>query len=374
MPGKIHSDPIRTKQILLNLAGNAIRFTRQGSVNINISYDAEHDDLVIEIKDTGIGMSAVELDNLFKPFSQADSSISKKYGGTGLGLTISKRLAELMGGDIEVKSIKGLGSCFTCRINAGFDQQTDELIYSVDEQQALGDEYEQPINDLQLQARILLVEDTLEIQRLVKAYLEDYGIDIDVAENGQQGIEMAMQNEYDLILMDVQMPVMNGKQATKKLRENGYKQPVIALTADALSEHEGEFSEFGFTEVLTKPIVINQLLTSIKYHLAEHPLDQLISNAENNQEMNDDIGDLQIKFLTRLPEYVDQIKQALDNDKLTDAKSVVHQLKGLGGSFGYPEITQIASDLEDLLRDSKTQEAFVMVTKIESFYMDAGVA
>ncbi len=380
IPANIHNDPIRTKQILLNLAGNAIRFTKQGSVTIELSYDAQQDDLVIDVKDTGIGMSENELANLFKPFSQADSSISRKYGGTGLGLTISKRLAELMGGDITVKSIKSLGSCFTCRIAAGFDQNNDELIYSLENSESSFNEYEQPVENLQLNGKVLLVEDTPEIQKLVTAYLEDYGINIDVADNGQQGVDYAMKNDYDLVLMDVQMPIMNGKQATKTLRANNYKQPIIALTADALTEHAEEFKEIGFTETLTKPIVINHLMSTIRDYLEGNNTSQqsaapkVANTKEAPDNINDGMAHLSLKFLNRLPNYVHDMKTALESKKLSDAKAIAHQLKGLGGSFGYPEVSKIATEIEDLLKADNVNTAQVKLGEIEQFCIDAGVA
>ena len=174
-------------------------------------------------------MDEIQLSNMFKPFTQADDTITRKYGGTGLGLVISKRLAELMGGNITVQSVKDLGSRFCCRIKAGYNRSNNKLITSSNEINAKTSEYEQPFEGIQLDGKVLLIEDTPEIQGLVKAYLEDYGIEIETANNGEEGVKKALANDYDLLLMDIQMPVMNGKDATRSLRNKNYSKPIIAL-------------------------------------------------------------------------------------------------------------------------------------------------
>ena len=373
VPANIHSDPIRTKQILLNLISNAIRFTHNGTITVSLSYDMQNDDLMMTVKDTGIGMTEAELEGLFMPFAQADVFISRKYGGTGLGLTISKRLAELMGGDITVQSIKGLGSSFCCRIKAGCDIDSDEFISRSDQLDSGRPEYEQPVGDLALQGRILLVEDTPEIQALVKACLEDYGIEIDTADNGQEGLQKALANEsqYDLVLMDVQMPVMNGKQATRQLRASNFSQPILALTADALTQHAEEFIQAGFTEVLTKPIVINDLVSSIQSYLAADDraiVDDTI-DARSEHEESEDAGfrALQEKFLDQLPGYVEQLSQALEVHDTEGAQAVLHKLKGMGGSFGYPDITRLAIEMAESLKTDDSQAVDQKLQQIRAF-------
>lgn len=381
IPETIFNDAIRTKQIILNLAGNAIRFTESGSVNIDISYDQEADMLVIDVRDTGIGMSDDEQKHLFKPFSQVDVSINRRFGGTGLGLTISKRLAELMHGDIVAQSVKGVGSRFTCTIKANYEPDNGKKIYKLSTTDLEIPEYQQPVDNIEISGKILLVEDTIEIQELVKAYLEDYGISIEVANNGEQGVEMAMTNDYDMILMDIQMPVMNGKEAIKKLRQYKYSKPVIALTADALTEHTTEYTNLGFNETLAKPIIINNLIASIQRHL-QSPSGVQINNLDNthnvseintiiNEEENkiEILHDLKIKYLKQLPQYVNDLKTSIDSGNLQHAHEIFHQLKGISGSLGVHELTTIASAADDFLYAGDLTEVEIKIALIETFYL-----
>ena len=385
IPEYINNDAIRTKQVILNLASNAIRFTDSGKVIIDISYEQDEDMLVIDIKDSGIGMSADELDKLFKPFSQADASISRRFGGTGLGLTISKRLIELMQGNISVQSVKGVGSRFTCKINAGYDDSDNSFITELNRENLDTTEYEQPIDGLNLTGRILLVEDTYEIRELVKAYIEDYGIEIDTAENGKEGLDLALKNNYDLVLMDIQMPVMNGKQAIVELRKQNYLKPVIALTADALTEHATEFSDLGFTEVLTKPIIINDLISSIQRYVSNSSannnnnvaVDNIFPDEENDTKSSkiddaaeDDIlYDLKIKYLKQLPNYVNDLKESINKNDMKNAQAILHQLKGISGSLGYNELTDIAVVASDCLTSGAFDEVSNQIVLMEEYYL-----
>lgn len=382
LPEKIFNDAIRTKQIILNLAGNAIRFTDNGNVNIDITYNQDTDMLIIDVRDSGIGMSEDEQKHLFKPFSQVDVSINRRFGGTGLGLTISKRLAELMHGDIVAQSVKGVGSRFTCTIKANYDPVDGKKIHQLKTSDLEISEYQQPVDDVEISGRILLVEDTIEIQELVKAYLEDYGISIEVANNGEQGVEMAMTNDYDIILMDIQMPVMNGKEAIKKLRQYKYTKPVIALTADALTEHTTEYTHLGFNETLAKPIIINDLINSIQTHLQSPSVSHandfdntnkttkinvIINEEENKDEI---LNDLKIKYLAQLPQYVTDIKTSLDSGQTQQAHEILHKLKGISGSLGIHELTTIASEADDFLYAGELSEVETKIALIETFYLD----
>jgi len=387
LPETIYNDPIRTKQIILNLTGNAIRFTENGQVSVDFSYKQKEDLLVIEVRDSGIGMSRDEQHNLFKPFSQVDVSISRRFGGTGLGLTISKRLAELMHGNIEVQSVKGVGSKFTCTLKANHDHDKAAYINSLTPKDLEVSEYQKPVEDILLQGRILLVEDTLEIQQLIKAYLEDYGIKIETADNGQQGVDMALNNDYDLVLMDIQMPIMNGKEAIKKLREEHYNKPVLALTADALTSHTTEYSALGFNETLAKPIIINDLISCIQHYLTgdqepqmSAPVSDILAvkarndlqasgliDDENNH--NDILYDLKAKYINQLPVYINDLKQSLKLDNYQQAHSVLHQLKGISGSLGFHELTQLAAEASEFLKNGNTKELDNKISHIERRYL-----
>ncbi len=372
LPEKIINDPTRTKQIILNLASNAIRFTDNGKVEITISYNQDSDLLYIEVSDSGIGMSKEQQKNLFNPFSQADATITRRYGGTGLGLTISRRLAQLMNGDISVESIKDLGSRFTCSIQAGYQQSDNRLLTTISPAELDAPEIRRPEENTKLNGNILLVEDTYEIQQLVKAYLEDYGVNIDTADNGQQGVEKALHNNYDLVLMDIQMPVMNGREAIKELRLKNYQKPVIALTADALTEHEQEFLKIGFDHTLTKPIIINDLIKTIQGHLNAHHNETSSAQLKTspNDEEYDEVADIQEKYIRKFPEYMSELKLSVQHSDIEKADGVLHKIKGISGSLGFNELTDIASQTSQLLKSGSTDDVLEKITQMENYFAD----
>jgi len=376
LPEKTINDSIRTKQIIINLASNAIRFTQKGKVNIDISYDKSSDLLSMTVIDSGIGMNDIEIENLFMPFTQANSSITSKFGGTGLGLTISKRLAELMHGGITVQSVEGVGSRFTCTIKSGYIDG-DKMITQLSKKDLEISEYENPVTNISLSGKLLLIEDTFEIQQLVKAYLEDYGIDIDTADNGEIGIDLALKNNYDVILMDIQMPIMDGKEAIKKLRHANYTKPVFALTADALTEHTDEFIKLGFTEALTKPIVINKLIKCIQEYMPLSPTSETKENSKtqfNRQTASldpiekheiDDISGLKEKYRKQIPTHISDLKSFIQANELDKAFDILHKLKGISGSLGFPEITEMAKKIDAHLKNNNLDETYNCLAILE---------
>ena len=258
LPDKIGTDPIRVKQILINLIENAIKFTDEGSVHLaieRITDSQERDCLKFDVIDTGLGIHPENLKKLFKPFSQVNISDTRTHGGTGLGLVISKKFAQLLSGDIFVQSTPGKGSCFSLilptRIGEGFLESSE---------QADGDAKDLDFPSLETAlagTRVLLVEDGKDNQRLIKFMLEKSGARIDIAENGEIGVNMVenaadADNPYDAILMDMQMPVMDGFQATDVLRRKGYTFPIIALTAFAMTGDRQKCLNAGCDDYATK--------------------------------------------------------------------------------------------------------------------------
>ena len=266
VPDRILSDPMRLRQILMNLVGNAVKFTEHGTIAINASVaeSATNSSLVIDIEDTGPGITAEQSQTLFDAFSQADSTVTRKHGGTGLGLTISRRLANLMGGDVTLQRTElGRGSCF--RLVLPLIPVTNSIMVDRIETQVLFP-VSSPTARIQVLGRILLVEDGLDNQRLISFLLKKAGATIDIAENGQVALELLSKaNEsnitYDLLLTDIQMPVMDGYRLASTLRSRGIKIPIIALTAHALSDDRQKCLDAGCDDYLSKPIDKNSLLT-----------------------------------------------------------------------------------------------------------------
>ena len=265
VPDRILSDPTRLRQILMNLVGNAVKFTERGTIAINASVTASASttSLVIDIEDTGPGITAEQSQTLFDAFSQADNTVTRKHGGTGLGLTISRRLANLMGGDVTLQRTEmGKGSCF--RLVLPLIPATTSFLVDRMETQAVSP-VSSPTSKIQVHGRILFAEDGLDNQRLISFLLKKAGATIDIADNGQVALELLSKgNEsnitYDLLLTDMQMPVMDGYMLASTLRSRGIKMPIIALTAHALSDDRQKCLDAGCDEYLSKPIDKNTLL------------------------------------------------------------------------------------------------------------------
>ncbi|MBC7419240.1 MAG: CHASE domain-containing protein [Bdellovibrio sp.] len=248
LPEYIESDETRVKQILINLLSNAFKFTSDGSININIS--VTKDFLTYIIDDTGIGIREESREKLFKAFSQEDSSITRKFGGSGLGLAISKELAQAMGGDISVEANPlGRGSRFIFKIPLVTAQGLESKKAPANYEEAVLRE-----------KRILLVEDSEDNQVLIELILKKYGVILSIANNGREGVDAALAKTYDLVLMDIQMPILDGYGAFEELKLKNYKVPVIALTAHALKDEREKALKLGFAAYLTKPIDRVQLI------------------------------------------------------------------------------------------------------------------
>lgn len=254
----VKTDPTRLRQILFNMIGNAIKFTEHGGVHVHLRTDRRGTSGVVRIDviDTGIGLDESQIDSLFKPFCQLDSSTTREYGGTGLGLTISRRLARLMGGEISVHSVPGHGATFSVVVTVGMEEHTPARIRSGTIGQA-GDELDQPATTLS--GRILLAEDGPDNQRLISFLLRKAGAEVDIASDGEQAVAMVTRaarsgSPYDLILMDIQMPKLDGRDATRRLRASGSTTPIVALTAHAMDTHKQEAMAIGCDDFQVKPI------------------------------------------------------------------------------------------------------------------------
>ncbi|HEY1760165.1 MAG TPA: response regulator [Bryobacteraceae bacterium] len=339
VPLGLIGDPKRLQQILVNLVGNALKFTERGSVTLRV--EAEPDVagwLRFKVIDTGIGIAAEKTEMIFQSFTQADSSTTRKYGGTGLGLAISRGLAELMGGRIGCSSEVGKGSTFF--LAAPFDRREDagspeggEVVSIA--KPAAGVQRPQAVK------RILIAEDSEFNLILVQAYLKDSGFELDVAENGRIAVDKTISGHPDLVLMDLQMPVMDGLEATRLIREWEAKThsrpiPIFALTAHAAGEGIGKSLASGCNEHLTKPIKKAVLLEAIFRYVG----------GKIRITPPKDVEDLVPSYLANVRRDLDRILADVDSKNCESAGRVAHQLKGSGEGYGFPEITRTGAAVE----------------------------
>lgn len=271
VPAYIETDPGRLQQALINLVGNAIKFTTDGEVRVTVSMaDVNGLRLLkIDVQDTGIGIPPAQLERIFDPFVQADSSVTRRFGGTGLGLAITRRIAQALGGDVTATSFPGTGSVFTLTLDPG---ETFELQhFSAPTSDVIGAEVITPSvaapRPATAPASILVVEDGDTNRKLIRLLLSREGHSVVTAENGSEGVREALAATFDLILMDMQMPVMDGYTATARIREHGIATPILALTAHAMVGDEQKCLAAGCDGYLTKPIERTTLLDSLAKHL-----------------------------------------------------------------------------------------------------------
>lgn len=272
IPKKILTDPLRLRQVLLNIIGNSIKFTEQGRVEVTIKTVPSIENklqLAFLVKDTGIGIDPAQAKKLFQPFSQADASILTRYGGTGLGLILSRRLANLLGGDVVLSdSLPGKGSTFMVTIDPGPLQNLELRNYAgpadFTRPKAIAQKPGIKLDSI----RILVVDDSVDNQLLISKVLTMAGAAIETADNGEKALQLVRQKSFDLLLVDLQMPVLDGYETTSKLRKEGFSLPIIALTAHALKEIRERCLQSGFDDFITKPVdriaLVNKIAEYIK--------------------------------------------------------------------------------------------------------------
>ena len=413
VPETIESDPTRLKQILVNLIGNAIKFTETGSVRLVTRFvETEslpqncgtggspvvpsncgtgvspvspppgrrcHKEsaalqtlspvLQFDVIDTGLGMTEEQTCELFQAFNQADTSTTRKFGGTGLGLMISKRLAELLGGTITVESKPGEGSTFRVTVTTGpldgvkmLDDPATATIAQPETAAA-----SKPDTG-KLDCRILLVEDGMDNQRLIGYVLKKAGAEVTVVENGKLAVDAALaalhrrhkddaKPPFDVILMDMQMPVMGGYEATGLLRQKGYTGPIIALTAHAMEGDRRRCLDAGCDDYASKPIDRKKLVATIQEWLEKRPVSENEQASQTDTPKRADVlvselaGDSNVaelveKFIAELPDKLAAMAKTLAENDLDVLGSLAHQLKDAGGGNGFPAITEAAEGLE----------------------------
>jgi PAS domain S-box-containing protein len=371
VPNDLVGDPTRLRQVLLNLLGNAIKFTQSGEVTLRVAPDANPSvptALRFTVSDTGIGIPREKLGQVFERFTQADSSTTRRFGGSGLGLTISKRLVELMGGRVWVESEVGKGSVFAFvvpfEIWATVNRPTTAPV---------GTGPEPALRAL----RILLAEDSPDNCIITMAYLEDTPYRVEIAETGAIACKMFEAGYYDLVLMDRQMPVMDGLTATRTIRaweqaSDRPPTPIIALTASALKGDREMCLAAGCTAFLTKPIKQEVLLQAIREHSIVAPS----SSKEESNRMDLIRLSAKSKSAIRIPAYLRNCKQnvivmldALDRVDFETVTSLGHQMMGSGGMFGFQAITDIGRSIELAAESADTDASRKWVGAL-SIYLD----
>src|SRR6266542_2727566 len=371
VPTDLVGDPTRLRQVLLNLLGNAIKFTESGEVSLRVTPDADSSvptALRFTISDTGIGIPGEKLGQVFEPFTQADSSTTRRFGGSGLGLTISKRLVELMGGRIWVESEVGEGSVFSFAVP--FE------IWAADNRPTAtpaGTGPEAPLPAL----HILLAEDSPDNCTITMAYLEDTPYRVDIAETGAIACEKFITGHYDLVLMDRQMPIMDGLPATRTIRAWEHANdrpptPIIALTASALKRNRAMCLAAGCTAFLTKQIKQEVLLQAIKERSIVAPL----SSKEESSRKDTILVRANPKFEDMIPVFLQNCRQnviamldALDRGDFETVEILGHGMRGAGGSYGFQAITDIGAALEQAAESADTDVSRKWVGEL-SRYLD----
>ncbi|MDB5911521.1 MAG: arcB 7 [Ramlibacter sp.] len=386
VPAQVQSDPARIRQVILNLLSNAVKFTEQGGVEVVLACNGSY--YTVEVSDTGIGMDPAKVETMFDPFTQADASISRRFGGTGLGLAISRKLARALGGDLTATTQPGVGTTMIFSFDTGVLQDVRMLNAS-----ELGAESRARAPQRRTRwkipsARVLVVDDGAENRELVALVLAEQGLWVEEAENGQVALDKVAAAGYDLIFMDMQMPVLDGDAATRELRRRGVTTPVVALTANAMKGFEQEVLAAGCTAYLTKPVDIDalvrqaaQLLGGERVELDEEesvtlsmpaaltgpgalsmplplqsgpvPLEQRMSVDISLEEpirsrfaANKKLAPIVRKFAARLKEQLDLAGQAREGGDLPEVARLAHWLAGAAGTVGYDAFTEPARELE----------------------------
>lgn len=377
IPEKVLGDPTRLRQIITNLVSNAVKFTDKGGVKVILHMMSAGDEphFAIDVVDNGIGIPADKVEAIFEPFTQADSSTTRKFGGTGLGLSISRDFARMMGGDIVATSEIGKGSVF----HATLDPGTLDGVNFLQPEEALAaceDAADSGHVAWKFNAgRVLVVDDGDENRELVTLVLEEAGLQVEGAENGKVGFDKGRQGNYDVILMDIQMPVMDGYAATTALRQAGVDTPIFALTANAMKGFEEKCLAVGCTGYLTKPVDIDLLLDTLGKLLGGDRRKVEASEIAASDNWDDDVGAASgfdtsqgppivsrlagggpriqstiAKFIIRLDDQLDAMESCWKKRDFKELAALAHWLKGSGGTIGFDDFTEPAKNLETLAK------------------------
>lgn len=397
VPVVIDSDPGRLRQLVLNLVSNAIKFTTVGGVFILVKYakpsQQEGARLTIDVIDTGVGIPEEKTEKVFEPFVQADNTVTRRYGGTGLGLAISRKLARMLGGNLTLSSTVGRGSTFQLDIDAGSRTNVKMVRAEVADALIKNDRSQAGTPPSKLDqsnvksARVLIVEDGEVNRRFLTHVLSKAGAYVETAENGKIGVDMALSGDFDVVYMDMQMPVMDGYTAATKLRSVGYSKPIIALTAHAMVGDREKCEAAGCSGYLSKPIDSQDLLDSLtesvvqdrdsersdqpatdvsvstqtfEPSVVEHPLHSHLP-CDEDPEFQGIVED----FQEGLCQKIGLMEAALELENDDALAKLAHWVKGAGGTAGFQDFTEPASELEQASRRGDRTESLQRVSSLK---------
>ncbi|MCP4116644.1 MAG: transporter substrate-binding domain-containing protein [Desulfobacteraceae bacterium] len=379
IPDCFTGDPTRIRQILLNLAGNALKFTEKGHILIQVAAEKEDKDicrLEISVTDTGVGIPAGELEAIFDQFTQVDKSTTRKYGGTGLGLPISRQLVRMMGGELRVESEPGSGSVFSFNLCLPYsDRETSEIVPELDLPE---------VPALLPDIRVLLVEDNLMNRMLGVEILKKYGCIVEISSNGRDAVSMVEEEEYDIVFMDINMPVMDGFEATgfiRKLGKKGETIPIVAMTALAMQGDREKCFEAGMSDYISKPISSKAVFSVLEKYFAATPgpggvaevegdtLEPVVLNPEILLDISGcdpEIIDALIQaFLGDVSGYLEELKEAVTKEAPDLIYKNAHRLQGLVANAGGEKVREMIVEIENLARQEKTMSATIDLTLLE---------
>ena len=354
---KLIGDSTRLRQVLINLITNAVKFTRVGTVKVSSYIKSSTDDTVsvyFEVRDSGIGMTTEEIERIYEPFIQADSSTTRKYGGTGLGLPISLSIIEFMGGKLEVESTPGVGSRFSFELT--FD--TIDLPEEQADDRIIKTGVEKPI----FKGEILVCEDNTMNQQVICDHLMRVGLNTVVAHNGMEGVEMVKsriengEKPFDLIFMDIYMPVMDGLEAAAIISELKTETPIVAMTANIMLDDKGFYELNGLPGYLSKPFTSQELWRCLLQYLEPVSISYMekqgqLQEAQDNYELQ---KKLRLKFVNDYQNKYDEIAEAISTEDTTHAHMLVHSLKSNAGMIGKHGLQKAAAEIEALLKEGMT--------------------
>jgi signal transduction histidine kinase/DNA-binding NarL/FixJ family response regulator len=402
IPQMVFTDATRVRQALMNVVGNSIKFTSIGGVEIvgRLIQTSDSASIELEVIDTGIGISKEAIDRIFDPFIQADNSVTRRFGGTGLGLAISRRIARGLGGDLTATSELGKGSRFLLRFDTGDISGVPLVMPAAIERirdggpAAHGGQHKLPPID------ILLVEDGETNRKLITLMLKRAGASVATAENGELGVEAATAKAFDVILMDMQMPVLDGYSATRRLRAAGMKIPIIALTANAMTSDREKCLAAGCTDYLTKPINADALFIAV--HRAIEPAsgtpEQQAAQASapsatgilpvgrtdaasvqaptapkrdiaSDLPTDDaDIAQIVAEYIDSLDAKIEEMKVAWDAGDLEELARLAHWLKGSGGTAGFGVLTEPAIRLENVSKKKESGDISAQLAELRMLH------